>query len=475
MWISNILRTIILLFIVLDFLLWGRSVIEGKIFSFANYVTYFLILCLLLEVFLFIQVGKKNKYSILLILCVSIILTYIQQIFVIIAFNYFRYSHLAIPSPTEINKTLTYIVMGNALFFSGIILSNKTLNTCFVSVHKSSDFLFKNRKVLINISIIVLIFNYFLFFLFQIGICGIQNPSWAWITHFIELFPFLVLNIVYLVVYKNILKKKIKIVIYIFGYILLTFLQGHRSAFYIPMSLWLICSIITRGNFKISMRVFLFLGTLIIVGVFIIFPLATGIRYWHWGKFSLNEVLNIINSTHFLGIILSVSNRVGGFDRLVIVVNNWCFNSKIIHISDSIKVILNSLSPIDFFPNVMTLGKAFTYIVWNKPIDIVEAGNWSGFGVMYIYFGWYKALLALFILGFLLNFIFYRLNFLGQGFSLYLKTLFVYLFFFSGYATGSFDTIVALFIWSVIYMFILLIVSEILVSVSTFRKKLLLV
>ena len=204
------------------------------------------------------------------------------------------------------------------------------------------------------------------------------------------------------------------------GVLLIAFLNlagGSRGGFIRPAQYFFLSAIALKGDFKMSTKLLVSLIAVILLS-FAVFPLVTSVKY------ALHSGLRIVDMGTFFsllgagvetakydpgGLIVSGVNRLNGIAPVtgILSVPHAYFN-EVITFGGNVKYLLNTLIPFSQpFADAVSSARLFNVIVFDYSyahiLQHYQTNAYTGWGLAYVYFGWWGGLLALFLEAFALS------------------------------------------------------------------------
>jgi len=402
-----------------------------------NTLILFATLLLLLFSFTFIKVYALQPLFIILIY--GTLFWFVLRLIVMIALPE---SVLVFPASVSvrveaINSTLVYLILSTMMVAAGFILSSQLFSDNIKHIYFVLPKYITLRRVLMLYIIISTIFvlgsvflgagrHWLMSFLTRL----LNTEILLWIGFFIVLFG---------AKYQSgKLSRVVFIVVFSWG-LVGAFFSGSRSGLLFVVLLYLIGVGLYHKSGIIRKKMLVTFAMIVLISP-IMFSLATvGSLELRYGGYSniIDKVSliseyesNIENSIQSLGL------RLSGLDTLAVIVNaneTKFVPSKYINFENELKSIANTYVVGEPFPNALISEKGFHVVYQGGNEDIARdttfTQKWSGYGVMFVKFGWYGGLVGTFILSFMFATIFISTAQCKNNYKHLLMVFLLYIFF----------------------------------------------
>jgi hypothetical protein len=214
-------------------------------------------------------------------------------------------------------------------------------------------------------------------------------------------------------------KDKLMFLVVLFGCVIFYTFIGSRKSLYDFFLLSIVIPAVKLGNYKINGR-YLMTGVLAILCGIALYPVGKTMKqvWLSWNTLKEQEVSQIItNISHYRDDSLNdtrlaffeITDRLADATAPITIINDRFINSvdDQINLVNTFKRAINDVIPGTVFQDVIPSTILYEYIYRGR-IYVYGGEEWGILGVYYTHFGYWGSLLALFLSGFLISFIYKR-------------------------------------------------------------------
>jgi len=419
------------------FLLWYSYNKNGD-GLYVNYYTVILgtILSGQIGVFLFFERRKRDPF--VLLLCLQMTIYFLLRILTLL--NY-EFSNVFLRFPfgaADLNYALEFIVVANFVFYFGLTLNGLNVSLIYETL--------KIKPVQTHYVVALIIIGYFFAFYQSIGLGFLEGVMGMVLSLFVNIGTILFMAIVYLILFKNRISFKTKIIVF-FGILLMILIQtltGSRSAFLGVINFLIFAFLAINDSLKVEKK-YIVLGSILLPIMILIFAVSTFLRPRLENREKIgNETIEVLKEFDIKEIVIEGHNFVlaGVFDRIGFL--DFC--SETISNSDKYSEIFN---PWYYFQsivdNILTPGFTvfdkpkvsnatnFIYNQIGKPSlskvsEAYQSDQFTLYGEFYALFGQWFSLIPIFFVAYFFKSFYFSID-KNEIFFFFLKraiTLFVY-------------------------------------------------
>ena len=408
--------------------------------EFVDITTIFLLSVIFAVLFMFTRIKDTVVQPLFVILIYGTLFWFILRLMLMIAIpeSIGRFPATVAVRVDAINNGLVYLILSTIMVAGGFIASRQLISGYKVPKYQLQlpAFITLGRVIILYV-ILGLIFT-----------SGhlLLGSGRHWIMSFMTRLvnPEALLYIGFLVLlfgnkHATRIEYKFVFVALFMWYLFSVFFAGSRQGFILVVLFYLIGVLLYRNNGYIKKKLIFLFGLMIVLAP-IMFSLATvgssELRYG--GIANINDKISMIKNNKFamLDGLDRMSMRLAGLDTLAVIVNADEDNynpREYINFSNEVKSIANTYVLGEPFPDALITSKAF-HVVYQGGVEDTARNKtftqkWSGYGLMFVKFGWYGGLMAAFILAFLFSVIYRKIVISKGKYSDLLTAYLLYIFF----------------------------------------------
>jgi hypothetical protein len=411
--IMTIFKSILILFLIYS---WGVGLYIGNS-EYINTTTLILLSILIIVLFFFTMIKDYTIRPLFVILIYGTLFWFVLRLLVMITF----------PSTTKLfpaqvlvradalNNALIYLIFSTIMVASGFAISK------LIKPKRAVDREQFVAPAFITLRRVLILFFIFYFMNVLLEVYYGEGRHWVpsfltriinrenllWIGYFVMFFGFR---------HKSNNVSRVLFILVLGWSIILGFMGGSRSGLLFVVLLHIIGIALYRKDGFVTKKLIIIFCFVVILAP-ITFGLASigSLELRYGGIGNINKKISMIerSSINLELTLQKLALRLSGLDTLAVIINaneDSFIPSQYINFENEIQSIVNTYIIGEPFPDALNTSKAFHVVYQGGDEDIARnktfTQKWSGYGLMFVKYGWYGGLIATFILAFGLGVIF---------------------------------------------------------------------
>ena len=400
-----------------------------------------------LQILLFLFLEQKKRDPFVILLCLQMVIYFCFRILTLTIYPFsFAFQRYPFTSK-DLNFAIVFILFANTALFLGL----KSVQIKHKIDVEETTLVKSNNNV-----IYVLVITYFLTFSRTLGISGLTMLIDILTSIFVNLNVLFLMMIVYLVLFYDKLKKRIRNIILggILMMVLLLTLTGSRSAILTQINLLIFTSLAIYKTIKVKLS-YLISFIILIPFMVVLFLVATYLRPRLENRAALgSETFALVNEFNLVEtfqdnskvVLAPVFDRIGFLDYCAETIANSEKYESVFNFKFYFKSIIdNVITPgFDVF-DTPKIANAITFIyndigqpAKSKVSEAYQSDEFTLYGEVYAFFGYWLSLVVIFISGYSFKRLYTNLN-SKDAFNIYVKRAFILFVFYSLLNSFGFD------------------------------------